>query len=58
MSNITLELPKTTPGENATSVEVAEANVLKEVSDTMQRIAQLQPEEQQQVTNFAADRFA
>ncbi len=53
MSNITLELPKTTPGENATSVEVAEANVLKEVSDTMQRIAQLQPEEQQQVTSFA-----
>jgi len=39
--------------EAAASATVSDANVLQEVSDTMQQIARLQPEEQQQVESFA-----
>jgi len=51
--SITLELPKATAEETATSAAVTEVNVLKEVDDTLQQIARLQPEEQQQVESFA-----
>lgn len=50
--SITLELPTTATEETATSV-VTGANVLKEVNDTLRQVAELQPEEQQQVETFA-----
>lgn len=51
--SITLELPKTT-SESATEVaEVTEKGVLEEVSEAVQQIGRLQPEEQRQVEAFA-----
>lgn len=52
MSNITLELPKTT-SDAAEIAEVTEQSVLEEVSEAVQQIGRLQPDERRQVEAFA-----
>lgn len=53
MSEIKLELPKTASEQPEANEMIARTDVLNEVGETMQQIAQLSPDEQRQIEDFA-----